>query len=51
MTGRIVRREDILEVLTRIDAAKAQETIKRLRLGTIARLLFLPHTPGSARLL
>ncbi len=28
MTGRIVRREDILEVLTRIDAAKSEETIK-----------------------
>ena len=28
MTGRIVRREDILEVLARIDAAKGEESIK-----------------------
>jgi integrase len=28
MTGRIVRREDILEALNRIDAAEAEETIK-----------------------
>ena len=40
MTGRIVRREDILEVLTRIDAAKSEDSINASKARTIALLVF-----------